>query len=179
VRQKGGHSGSISGNIHRGNLPKVNQVEVNHYSVLPRVLYEYTIMAELRQRQGPVSGIEKPSASLNRYQKTARPPPKRPTRHIHISITLLILACFIIYANNQRHTKKPIVYEVGNTNLPEWYGICSREGKKIYTVPVDSGVGAVECVVVGGKEVKDVGSLGGLSFGSSTDDSPHKEEMGR
>jgi hypothetical protein len=52
------------------------------------------------------------------------------------------------------------VYQVGGEDLPEWYAICSKEGRKIYTVPEDEGVGAVECVVVGGKEVMDTGSLG-------------------
>jgi hypothetical protein len=120
-------------------------------------------MAELRQRQpqGPVSGIEKAQKPGIRYQKAARAPPKRPTRHVHISITLLILACFILYANNQRLAKKTtVVYKTGGNDLPEWYGICSEEGKRIYTVPEEGGLGEVECVVVGGKEVKDTGSLG-------------------
>jgi hypothetical protein len=115
-------------------------------------------MAELRQRQ--VSGIDKPQTQPGRYQKTPRPPPSRPTRHIHISITLLILACFILYANNQRHSSKVTIYQVGKENLPERYAICSKEGKKVYTVPEEGGVGPVECVVVGGKEVVDTGSLG-------------------
>jgi hypothetical protein len=119
-------------------------------------------MPEIKQRrnQGPVSGIEKPQGSATRYQKAPRPPPKRPTRHIHISITLLILACFILYANNQRLAPKKVVYQVGLEHLPEWYGVCSKEGKRIYTVPEDGGLGEVECVVVGGKEVRDTGSLG-------------------
>lgn len=115
-------------------------------------------MAELRHRQ--VEGIEKPSRQLGKYQKTPRPPTKRPSRQIHISITLLILACFILYANNQRHSKKTALYQVGGQELPQWYGICSKEGRKIYTVPEDEGVGAVECIVVGGQEVMDTGSLG-------------------
>jgi hypothetical protein len=115
-------------------------------------------MAELSQRR--VSGIDKPQNQPGRYQKTPRPPPSRPTRHIHISITLLILACFILYANNQRHSSKATIYQVGKGDLPEWYAICSKEGKRVYTVPEEGGVGAVECVVVGGKEVVDTGSLG-------------------
>jgi len=115
-------------------------------------------MAELRQRQ--VSGIGTPQNQPGRYQKTPRPPPSRPTRHIHISITLLILACVILYANNQRHSSKATIYQVGKGNLPGWYAICSKEGKKVYTVPEDGGMGAVECLVVGEKEVMDTGSLG-------------------
>jgi hypothetical protein len=122
-------------------------------------------MAELRQRQ--VSGIDKPQTQPGRYQKTPRPAPSRPTRHIHISITLLILACFILYANNQRHSSKATLYQVGKGNLPDWYAICSKEGKKVYTVPEEGGVGAVECVVVGGKEVVDTGSLGAYEWGHS------------
>jgi len=49
---------------------------------------------------------------------------------------------------------------VGGKELPEWYAICSKEGRKVYTVPEESGVGGVECVVVGGKEVVDTGSIG-------------------
>lgn len=119
-------------------------------------------MGEMKQRKppGPAFGIEKAKTPGDRYQKTARPPPKRPTRHIHISITLLILACYILYANNQRLIKRPVVYKVGGDALPDWYAICSKEGKRIYTVPEEGGLGEVECVVVGGKEVKDTGSLG-------------------
>jgi hypothetical protein len=123
-----------------------------------RIAHTTPTMAELRQRQ--VSGIDKPQTQPGRYQKIPRPPPSRPTRHIHISITLLILACFILYANNQRHSSKATFYQVGKGDLPEWYAICSKEGKKVYTVPEQGGVGAVECVVVGGKEVVDTGSLG-------------------
>jgi hypothetical protein len=119
-------------------------------------------MAELKQRKPAerAFGIEEARIPESRYQKAARPPPKRPTRHIHISITLLILACFILYANNQRFAKKAVVYTVGGAALPEWYAICSKDGKRIYTVPEEGGLGEVECVVVGGKEVKDTGSLG-------------------
>lgn len=46
--------------------------------------------------------------------------------------------------------------------MPQWYGICSKEGKKVYTVPEAGGLGAVECVVVKDKEVVDTGSLGKL-----------------
>jgi hypothetical protein len=120
-------------------------------------------MAELRKRQ--VEGIDRPQQKTGGYQKTPRPPIKRPSRHIHISITLLILACFILYANNQRHSKKTTssLYQVGGEDLPKWYAICSKEGRKIYTVPEHEGVGAVECIVVGGKEVRDTGSLGMFS----------------
>jgi hypothetical protein len=51
------------------------------------------------------------------------------------------------------------VFEAGGKRLPEYYGVCSKEGK-VYTVPPVKGLGAVECVVVKGKEVVDTGSLG-------------------
>lgn len=116
-------------------------------------------MTELRQRSN--EGIDRPQLRPERYQKAPRPPPKRPMRQIHISITLLILACFIVYASRLR-SKTPTTYELGGKALPGWYAICSKEGKKIYTVPGYGGLGAVECVVVGGKEVMDTGSLGTL-----------------
>jgi len=37
----------------------------------------------------------------------------------------------------------------------------------VYTVPEEGGIGAAECVVVGGKEVKDTGSLGTSCYRSS------------
>lgn len=108
-------------------------------------------------------GVEKAQSPTERYQRAPRPPPnRRPTRHIHISITLLILACFILYANNQRHKRPSRVYQIDGTPLASWYAVCSKEGKKIYTVPEEGGLGAVECVVVGDKEVADTGSLGEL-----------------
>ena len=46
------------------------------------------------------------------------------------------------------------------SKFPGWYGICSKEGKRIYTVPVEGGLGEAECIVVGDKRVVDTGSLG-------------------
>jgi len=70
---------------------------------------------------------------------------------------------------------------VGKEGLPEWYAICSKEGKKVYTVPEEGGMGAVECVVVGGKEVVDTGSLGTyrLPGHDIADNSSNTEEVGR
>ena len=114
-------------------------------------------MSELRKR--PTEGIERVRPGPERYQRAPRPPPGRPMRQIHISITLLILACFILYASRLRNVDNPKRYELGGRPLPEWYGICSNDGMRIYTVPEEGGLGAVQCVVVGGKEVKDLGSL--------------------
>lgn len=97
-----------------------------------------------------------------RYQRHP-PPAGRPTRSLHISISLLILAGFVIYAQRQisSTSKRKQGYAFQGNELPDWYGICSKEGKKVYTVPeAGNGVGGVECVVVGGKEVVDSGSLG-------------------
>lgn len=89
--------------------------------------------------------------------------PKRPTptRGVHIAISLALLAFLVVYANRKNLTKSnaPWTGDDGSKPLPEWYAVCSREGKKIYTVPVDGGAGAVQCVVVGGKRVVDTGSL--------------------
>ena len=90
-------------------------------------------------------------------------------RQIHISITLLILACFILYASRLKSTQSLQKYDLGGKSVPKWYGICSKEGKKIYSVPEEGGLGAVECVVVGGKEVVDIGSLGKLMDTSGSD----------
>lgn len=115
-------------------------------------------MTSLRQR--PVSGVESARSAPERYERTPRPPPKRPMRQIHISITLLILASFILYASRQKSRSSAQSFELDGRQLPGWYGICSKEGKKLYTVPPEGGSGAVECIVVGDKQVVDTGSLG-------------------
>jgi len=103
---------------------------------------------------------EKTPLVPERYQRHPRPKTARPTRALHISISLLILAGFVIYAQRHGYSKSRRTYEVGGKVLPEYYGICSKEGKKVYTVPEEGGVGAVGCVVVSGKGVVDTGSLG-------------------
>ena len=122
------------------------------------------IMAELRRRGGQKD--EQRRRLLEKLEKEvqaagprarARPPP-RSNRQLHISISLVILVFFVLYA--QRYGPKKPVYELGGTHLPEWYAVCSKEGNKVYTVPVDGGVGGVECVVVKGQRVVDTGSLG-------------------
>jgi hypothetical protein len=77
---------------------------------------------------------------------------------LHISISLLILAFFVIYAHNNKPTKVP--YTVTGRQVPSWYAFCSKDGKRIYTIPEAGGEGAVECVVVHDKVVADTGSLG-------------------
>jgi hypothetical protein len=95
---------------------------------------------------------------VRRYQR-APPPPRRPPRSLHISLSLFILGFFVLYAQRGGKKQKRL-FEAGLTDLPEWYAICSKEGNKVYTVPDAGGVGGVQCVVVGGKEVVDTGSLG-------------------
>jgi hypothetical protein len=94
-----------------------------------------------------------------RYQRTP-PPPRRSTRTLNITISLLILAFFVVYSQNHS-SKTRRVFEARGKRLPEYYGVCSKEGR-VYTVPPEGGLGAVECVVVKGKEVVDTGSLGEL-----------------
>ncbi|WVQ83884.1 hypothetical protein IAT38_006028 [Cryptococcus sp. DSM 104549] len=123
-------------------------------------------MSDLRRR-APQTGASRPGLSgVAPYQR--HPPPPRQsrtsTRALHISVSLLILAAFVIYAQRQAGEVKkvppPKTYSVGGDELPERYAICSREGRKVYTVPADEeGVGAVECVVVEDKSVIDTGSL--------------------
>jgi hypothetical protein len=80
---------------------------------------------------------------------------------LHISISLLILAFFVVYA--QRNKPEKQTFSVGRDKLPQWYAVCSKEGRKVYTIPEEGGEGAVECVVVRDKHVADTGSLGQLS----------------
>lgn len=123
-------------------------------------------MSTVRQRKTGDTTCDGPAArggAPTRYQKAARPP-ARPTRGVHIGLALVILAFMVIYGQrNGAGKKKPYTVEdvKGGRSLPEWYAVCSKEGKKVYTVPVeaDGGAGAVECVVVGGKEVVETGSL--------------------
>lgn len=127
-------------------------------------------MADLRARkvQGTSlasrAGHKSPAQpAVESYQSTPRPP-RRSTRSINISISLAILAFFILYANNRgfKNAKKVYGTDKKDHSLPEWYAICSKEGKKIYTVPSEGGLGEVDCVVVGEKRVVDHGSLGEL-----------------
>ena len=96
-------------------------------------------------------------------RKQLRPPPDprrnpRTTRSLHLSLTLGILALFVLYA--RQNGSQLNTYAYGGKKMPQQYAICSKEGKNIYTVPEEGGVGAVECVVVSGKEVIDTGSIG-------------------
>lgn len=104
--------------------------------------------------------------ATQRYQPQPRPPPVRPTRALNLSISVLILVFFALWSQNPFRSTDA-VYHAGGKALPHTYAICSREGKRVYTVPVEGGVGAVECVVAKGKEVLDTGSLG-QSYCSST-----------
>lgn len=121
------------------------------------------IMSELRARKPPnkmsTSREKKPLLS-QRYQKHPLPKTSRPTRTLHISISLIILLGFVLYAQRKGAFNNNKSFEVGGKALPEWYGICSKEGRKIYTAPEEGGVGGVECVVISRKEVVDTGSLG-------------------
>jgi hypothetical protein len=95
--------------------------------------------------------------STPKYERQPRPQ-RRQNRSLHLSITFLILGFVVLYSQRKSKSKADNAYSVGGT-LPERYAICSK-AKKIYTVPEDSGIGAVECVVVLGKEVFDTGSRG-------------------
>jgi hypothetical protein len=122
-------------------------------------------MTTIRPRKIPkIMSDEKKSlvTPTSNYQRHPPPPAYRPTRSLHIAISLLILVGFVFYAQRNIPKQAPLSrpYTVGGKELPERYAICSKEGKKVYTVPEQGGVGGVECVVVGGKEVVDTGSLG-------------------
>jgi hypothetical protein len=113
-------------------------------------------MSEVRQRKTAAPA----AAAVPKYERAARPP-KRPTRQAHWAISLVLLAFFVLYAqrNGLTKSKAPWTVDGGAKPLPEWYAVCSREGKKVYTVPVEGGSGAVQCVVVADKRVVDTGSL--------------------
>lgn len=86
----------------------------------------------------------------------------RAPRNLPIAISLALLAAIVLYANRNGLTKaaSPWTVDSGMKPLPETYAVCSREGKRVYTVPADEpSAGAVECVVVGGQRVLDTGSL--------------------
>ncbi|WVF70416.1 hypothetical protein IAT40_005206 [Kwoniella sp. CBS 6097] len=115
----------------------------------------------LRRRRAPDGGT---TTTFTPYQRHP-PPPRRghPTRSLHISLSLLILGFFVIYAQrfswiSPKSSRKG--YSAHGQPLPDKYVICSQESPRVYTVPEDEGVGQTECVVVVGKEVVDSGSLG-------------------
>lgn len=115
----------------------------------------------VKQRKAPPSAS---AAAAPRYERAARPP-KRPTRQAHWAIAFVLLAFLVLYAKRNGLTKgrSPWTMDTGSKPLPEHYAVCSQEGKKIYTVPVDvldgDGAGAAQCVVVSGKKVLATGSL--------------------
>jgi hypothetical protein len=100
----------------------------------------------------------------SRYQK-APLPPRRPTRTLHLSLSLLILGFLVIYSQRSGKPKSAVLYGLKDTQrpLPDVYGICTRDRQGIYTVPEEGGIGAVECLVVSGKEVVASGSLSKLT----------------
>ncbi|KAL7423374.1 hypothetical protein Q5752_002677 [Cryptotrichosporon argae] len=82
----------------------------------------------------------------------ARPRPL-PSRSLHLSLTIGILALLVLYA------RRPGPYSASKPPPPT-YAICTTAARAVYTVPPDAdGLGAEECVVVDGKFVRDVGPL--------------------
>lgn len=118
----------------------------------------------VRQRKTAPTPKVAQAGAVPRYERAARPP-KRPTRSAHWAISLVLLGFFVFYAQRNGLTKgkAPWTVDGGAKPLPDWYAVCSKDGKKIYTVPVEAvdgdGAGAVQCVVVNGKEVVETGSL--------------------
>lgn len=110
--------------------------------------------SELRQRK------KEAAAQVPAYEKAPRPSP-RSTRPVHLALSIVILGFFVLYAQRTGISKKGAwTVDSGKRPLPSWYAVCGRDGRKaVYTVPPESGVGAVECIVVGDKHVVDTGSL--------------------
>ncbi len=88
---------------------------------------------------------------------TLPPPPPPPARDSRFrwAISIFLLVVFAVYQQDKFINK-------GGKSLPKIYGICSKDGKpSIYTSEVETP--AVECVVVDGKRIVDLGSLGAQS----------------
>ncbi|WVW78929.1 hypothetical protein I302_100892 [Kwoniella bestiolae CBS 10118] len=115
--------------------------------------------SSLRSRNSAHKGAPTPVAPYQRHP----PPPRRghPTRSLHISLALLILGFFVVYAQKHQtfYYTKPI-YTKNGKQLPDSFAICSKDGNGVYTVPEAEGVGQTQCVVVKHGEVIDTGSLG-------------------
>ena len=100
---------------------------------------------------------ERDDKQVSRYQKH-RQTPQRTGRALHLSLLLVLAA---IALTLQRYGQSgTTTYRADGKKLPDTFVICSDEGRKVYTVPEQGGVGAVECLVVRGKMVIDVGSKG-------------------
>ncbi|WWC59026.1 uncharacterized protein I303_101572 [Kwoniella dejecticola CBS 10117] len=111
------------------------------------------------RRRIPAAGSATPFTPYQRHP----PPPNRghPTRSLHISLSLLILGIFVVYAQKHQTFYRPATsYTVDGQQLPVKYALCSKEGAKVYTIPEDEGVGPTECVVVDQGVVVDTGSVG-------------------
>lgn len=117
-------------------------------------------MTDSQKRQ--LTGAEKQAlinqAQVPKYQRTP-PPQARSTRPVHLALTILILGYAVFYSMRSGQKAAKVVYGHGGKDLPEYYALCSKDGQGVYTVPEAGGVGAAECVVVGGKEVLGSGSL--------------------
>lgn len=110
-------------------------------------------MSELRQRNMRHAGRYAPQ------DRRGGPPTRaKPSRSVHIAISLIVMAVMLAIAARKGDPKAPWSADGGARPLPKTYALCSSE-KRIYTVPPSSGLGAAECVVVADKRVKDVGSL--------------------
>ncbi|WWD00123.1 hypothetical protein V866_007031 [Kwoniella sp. B9012] len=113
----------------------------------------------LRRRVPATRAEQTPVTPYQRHP----PPPRRghPTRSLHISLSLLILGFFVVYAQkHQTFYQTKSTYAKHGKQLPARYAICSKDGQSIYTVPEDEGVGETQCVVVDRGEVMETGSLG-------------------
>lgn len=124
-------------------------------------------------------------AQVPKYQR-APPPPRKSTRPVHLALTILILGFAVLYAQRNGSKRSKTLYGAAGKDLPDYYAICSKDGAGVYTVPVAGGSGATECVVVGGKEVLDSGSLSELQvciiargIGSADTERQDTKEMGR
>jgi hypothetical protein len=79
------------------------------------------------------------------------PPPPRPREfRFRLAISIFLLVAFTVYQQSQSTQ--------GKKRLPDVYGICSKDGREsIYTSEEETP--AVECVVIDGKRIADLGSL--------------------
>jgi hypothetical protein len=106
------------------------------------------LMAELRLRSQSSSPkpLTKNAANKNALALTAAPRTHLLTRLLYVTSAILSMLCLAYVSRRER------------TPLPDAYALCSRSGAHIYTVDPD--YPRVQCMVVQGSHIVDVGAIG-------------------
>jgi hypothetical protein len=105
-------------------------------------------MAELRLRSQSSSPkpLTKKAADNNALALTSVPRTHLLTRLLYVTSAILSMLCLAYVGRRER------------TPLPDAYALCSRSGAHIYTVDPD--YPRVQCMVVQGSHIVDVGAIG-------------------